>query len=131
MTEQMPPPQPRDENSGINTDKWLKPGKANLQAIYILYLVSLLTGITAIIGVVLAYMNRGKSPDWLETHYTWAIRTFWLAIVYSLISLILFVVLIGMPLMVAVAVLMIVRVVIGLQKLGRNEPVSHPQSWLI
>ena len=63
MTEQMPPPQPRDENSGMNTDKWLEPGKANLQAIYILYLVSLLTGITAIIGVVLAYMNRGKSPD--------------------------------------------------------------------
>lgn len=131
MSEQMPPPPPQKPDPGIETDKWLEPGKTNLQVIYILYLVSLLVGITAIVGVVLAYMNRGKSAPWLETHYTWAIRTFWLGLLYGFIALLLFIVLIGMPLLVAVAVLMIVRIVIGLQKLGRNEAIAKPESWLI
>ncbi|TDH38466.1 hypothetical protein E2A64_04980 [Pseudohoeflea suaedae] len=131
MSDRMQPPAPPSEDQGVNTDRWLEPGKANLQVIYALYLVSALGGITVIIGVVLAYMNRGKCSEWLETHYTWLIRTFWLGLLYGFISFLLFVVLIGMPLMVAVAVLMVVRLVIGLQKLGRNKPILHPDSWLI
>ena len=116
---------------GRQTDKWLEPGKTNMQVIYILYLASLVVGITAIIGIVLAYMNRDKVDGWLPTHYDWAIRTFWLGILYAVIALILFVVLIGMPLMIAVAILIIVRVVIGLQKLSRDEPIANPESWFI
>jgi uncharacterized membrane protein len=35
---------------------------------------------------VLAYLNRGKSAPWLESHYTWAIRTFWIGLLGSFIS---------------------------------------------
>ena len=35
----------------MNTDKWLEPGKANLQTIYILYLVSALVGSSGRHGV--------------------------------------------------------------------------------
>ena len=34
------------------TDRWLEPGKINVQVIYVLYLVGFAVGITPIIGVV-------------------------------------------------------------------------------
>ena len=34
-------------------------------------------------------MNRGKSEPWVETHYTWAIRTFWIGMLYTLIGFVL------------------------------------------
>ena len=125
MTEPNTPPAPRQ------TDRWLEPGPTNVQVIYASYLIGFVIGITPLIGIVLAYMNRGKAGGWIETHYTWAIRTFWIGILYGLIALVLAVVLIGFLLMLAVAVWVIVRVVIGFQAVGRGEPIRNPESWLI
>ncbi|WP_322989054.1 DUF4870 domain-containing protein [Hoeflea sp.] len=113
------------------TDRWLEPGKLNLQIIYILYLASFVIGISGIVGIVLAHLNRGKSEPWLESHYTWAIRTFWLGLLGALISAVLMIVMIGMLTMLLVGIWIIVRTIIGLQKLNRNEPIANPQSWLI
>lgn len=113
------------------TDRWLEPGKTNIQVIYILYLVGMVVGLTALIGIVLAYINRGKAGGWVETHYTWAIRTFWIGILYSLISMVLMIVGVGFLLMLAVAVWVIVRCIIGLQKAARDEPIANPESWII
>lgn len=44
--------------------------------VYFLYLAGLVFGITGIIGVVMAYINRNDAPEWLETHYQFQIRTF-------------------------------------------------------
>ena len=120
-----PPGQPFD------TDSWLSPGARNAQLIYILYFVSVLVGVTALVGVVMAYLNRNKIGGFVETHYTWLIRTFWIGILYSLVSLVLMFVGIGFILMIGVAVWVIVRLVKGLQALGRNEPIADPQSWWI
>ncbi|HRP78726.1 MAG TPA: hypothetical protein PL183_06435 [Aquamicrobium sp.] len=125
MTDPNTPPAPRQ------TDRWLEPGPTNVQVIYASYLIGFIIGITPLIGIVLAYMNRGKAGGWIETHYTWAIRTFWIGILYGLIALVLAVVLIGFLLMLAVAVWVIVRVVIGFQAVGRGEPIRNPESWLI
>ena len=113
------------------TEHWLEPGKANVLVVYILYLAGFFVGITPIIGLVLAYMNRGRAEPWLETHYTWAIRTFWIGVLYSLISVAFMIVGIGFLLMLGVAVWVIVRVIIGLQALNRNEPIRNPYSWWI
>ena len=113
------------------TDRWLEPGKTNVLVVYILYLAGFFVGITPIIGLVLAYMNRGRAEPWLETHYTWAIRTFWIGVLYSLISVAFMIVGIGFLLMLGVAVWVIVRVIIGLQALNRNEPIRNPYSWWI
>jgi uncharacterized membrane protein len=118
-------PEPRQ------TDRWLEPGKTNLQVIYVLYLASFVIGITGIAGIVLAHLNRGKSEAWLESHYTWAIRTFWLGLLGALVSGLLMFVLIGMLLMPLVALWVIIRTIVGLQKIGRNEPIADPQSWLL
>ena len=110
---------------------WLEPGKSNIQLIYVLYIVSFVIGITALVGIVLAYINRGKSENWVETHYTWAVRTFWIGILYSIISILLMIVGIGFILILATAVWVVVRCVLGLQAVSRGEAVKNPQSWLI
>ncbi|MEQ8480993.1 MAG: hypothetical protein RIC18_10065 [Hoeflea sp.] len=125
MSNQDQTPEPRQ------TDRWLEPGKTNLQVIYILYLASFFIGISGIVGIVLAHLNKGKSAPWIESHYTWAIRTFWLGLLGSVISFVLMFVVIGMLTIFLVAIWVIVRVVIGLQKLGRNEPIDNPQSLLL
>lgn len=110
---------------------WLEPGPANIQLIYILYLVGFVIGISALVGIVLAYINRGKSEEWVETHYTWAIRTFWIGILYAVISGLLTVVLIGFLLLLLTAIWVVVRMVIGLQAVSRGEPIRNPQSWVL
>lgn len=124
-----------DMNSGPaaprQTDRWLEPGASNTQVIYILYLAGLVIGISGIVGIVMAYVNRGKSEPWVETHYTWLIRTFWIGILFSLVSVVLMFVLIGFVLIFATAVWFIARCIIGLQALGRNEPIKNPQGWFI
>lgn len=113
------------------TDRWLEPGKTNVQVIYALYLAGLVIGISGLVGIVLAYINRGKSEAWIETHYTYIIRTFWIGLLYALISCVLIIMFIGMFLLFAVAVWFIARCIVGLQAVGRGEPVRNPQSWLI
>ncbi|MDH4986030.1 hypothetical protein QEZ47_10860 [Aminobacter anthyllidis] len=113
------------------TDRWLDPGPTNAQVIYILYLAGLVIGVSGIVGIVLAYINRGKAGGFVESHYTWLIRTFWIGLLYALVSLVLMMVFIGFILMFAVAVWFIVRCILGLQALGRGEPIKNPESWLI
>lgn len=120
-------PQP----SARQTDRWLEPGPTNVQVVYILYLAGLVIGISGIVGIVLAYVNRGKAGGWVETHYTWAIRTFWIGLLYGFISLLLMLVAVGFLLAFATAVWFIVRCIVGLQAAGRGEPIRNPQGWMI
>jgi uncharacterized membrane protein len=39
-------------------------------------MVCLLFGITGVIGVVMAYINKDDAAEWLKTHYQFQIRTF-------------------------------------------------------
>ncbi|HEU4986758.1 MAG TPA: DUF4870 domain-containing protein [Rhizobiaceae bacterium] len=109
----------------------LEPGKSNIQLVYVLYLIGLAIGVSALVGVVIAYINRGKAGGWVDTHYDWAIRTFWLAVLYSLVSTLLMIVGIGFVLILVVAVWVVVRCIIGLQAAARSEAIKNPKSWLI
>jgi len=47
---------------------------------------SFLFGWPSIIAVVLSYLKRGDARgSWLESHFAWAIRTFWWALAWSLL----------------------------------------------
>jgi uncharacterized membrane protein len=61
---------------------------------------SFLFGWPSIIAVIVSYIYRGDARgSWLESHFAWAIRTFWIALVWAalvfLISLPLTLVVIG------------------------------------
>lgn len=118
-------PQPRQ------TDRWLEPGPTNAMVIYVLYLAGLVIGFSGIAGLVIAYINRGKAGGFVETHYTWLIRTFWIGLLFAFVSFLLMFLLIGFLLIFATAVWFIARCVIGLQALQRNEPIRNPEGWFI
>ena len=99
--------------------------------VYILYLNRFVVGITVLVGVVFAYVNRGQSEEWVETHYTYLIRTFWIGMLYFAIGGVLAVLIIGIFVLIAVAIWVIVRCVIGLQKAAKGEPIADPRSWWI
>jgi uncharacterized membrane protein len=102
----------------------------NVNIIYYLYLASIFVGITAIVAVIMAYINRGSGSDWLDTHYTYQIRTFWIGVLYIIIGGILSLVLIGFLILALVYVWVVVRSIKGLKFAGRSEPVPNPKAWL-
>ena len=112
-------------------DNWLEPGKLNVQLVYALFLLSFLIGISGLIGLVFAYLNRGKAGGWIDSHYTYAIRTFWIALLYGLVSAILSLAVIGVLLAVATVVWIVARCVIGLQKATAGEPIAKPETWWV
>lgn len=126
MSDQQP-----DDLQG-ETESWIEPGQKNIQLVYILYLVSLATVITLIIGMVMAYMNRGNSSEpWIDNLYTYAIRTFWMGLLYGFISAITTIIIIGFVLMFLTAVWFVIRCIKGLQAAGRKEPIRNLETWLV
>ena len=97
---------------------------------YIAYLAAFALPPLGLVGVVLAYVARDTAPDWLKSHYTFQIYTFWLGLLYWVISLVLCVVLIGVPLLFATFAWYIVRCALGLSRLMRREPYPNPQTWV-
>jgi uncharacterized membrane protein len=118
------------ESSEDAISRYFAPGGDNVKLVYILYLASVVVGLTVLIGLVIAYMNRGEvAGSWAESHYTYQIRTFWIGVLYSVISAVLMVVGVGFLLLIVVAVWAIIRCARGLQWAGAEKPVPNPQSW--
>jgi uncharacterized membrane protein len=62
-------------------------------------------GIPSIIAVIINYMRREEARGtFLESHFRWQIRTFWFALLWSLVAAVLFVTIIGIPLALLVTV---------------------------
>ena len=70
--------------------------KGRAAAVWVLYLVALFTGLTLIVGVILAYVFRADASLWLRSHYDAQIRIFWWGIVWVALGTVL--VFIGLPL---------------------------------
>jgi uncharacterized membrane protein len=111
--------------------RYTAPGGANALLIYVLYLAGLLVGITAVVGVVMAYIARDRAEGWVASHYEFQIRTFWLMLLYGLIGVVLSFVLLGIPVLMATLVWFIIRNVKGLIRASQDEPIPDPKSWLI
>ena len=114
--------------------------------VYALHLLGFASGgLTSVAGLIVAYVNRDGAGPINESHYTFAIRSFWQAIAWFLIGgavflvgLVLSVVLIGIPLlgvgvaiMCSVSVWFVVRCVLGIYYLSRGEAYPRPRTWLI
>jgi len=57
-----------------------------------------LMGWPSIIAVILNYVKRSEvRGTWLDTHYSWQIRTFWFALLWLAIGGVLFLTVVGIP----------------------------------
>ena len=98
--------------------------------IYILYLVGLIVGITPIIGLIMAYVNRSEAPAWVQSHYQLQIRTFWIGVLYGVISAVTSMIFIGFFLALFTLVWWIVRCAKGLKAASNGMAYDNPTSWL-
>jgi uncharacterized membrane protein len=98
--------------------------------VYVLYLVGYVVGVTTLVGVILAYVYRREAPPWLQSHFEWQVRTFWILLAYVVVGSILTLVWIGFLLLFWAFVWSLVRNIKGLVTLTHGQPVSAPRSWL-
>lgn len=97
----------------------------------LLYLASIITGVTAIIGIILAYVWKSDTHEpWEATHYTYQIRTFWIGLAGSVVGVILLVVLIGGLILLGVGLWMIVRTALSLANAQKRAPMPNPATLL-
>jgi uncharacterized membrane protein len=63
-----------------------------------LIVTAFLSGWPSIIAVILNYVKRADvRGTWLDSHFSWQIRTFWYALLWLVIGGILFVTVVGIP----------------------------------
>jgi len=118
MTETQPPAtQPVNEMDGP-------------KLVYILYFISLVVGITAIAGVIVAYLKRGEAGAKPASHYTFLIRTFWIGLLFAVISALTAVIGIGFLLALATIVWFLIRTIKGFMMAIDSKPVPDPETWL-
>ena len=102
---------------------------------YVLLILGNVTGITSIIAIILAYARREDATHWMTSHYTYQIRTFWIALIGVVICAIMTVTFVGAPLAgllgLALWVWVLVRSAAGLVKLAQGEAVADPHGFWI
>jgi len=109
--------------------------------VYGLHAVAIVLGITggatviggfvgsapSIIAVIINYVKRGGAHGtWAASHYRWQIRTFWFALLWLIIAMLLIVTLVGAPvglgLLLALTVWLIYRIARGWLRLVDKQP---------
>ena len=100
--------------------------------VYALHAFSVITGISSaafivtafllgwpsIIGVIISYVKRGEAKGtFLDSHFSWQIRTFWWALLWvvigGLLTITIIGALIGIPLLIVVGLWVLYRIVRG------------------
>ena len=82
----------------------------------------------SIIAVIINYVKRGGARGtWAASHYRWQIRTFWFALLWLIIAMLLVVTLVGAPvglgLLLALTLWLIYRIARGWLRLIDKQPV--------
>jgi uncharacterized membrane protein len=91
--------------------------------VYGLQIAGFLVGFTPLVGVILNYVKRAEMRGtWLESHFSWQIRTFWWSLLWFAAGLALAVVLIGFFVMLAAGVWVLYRAIRGWVELTENKP---------
>jgi uncharacterized membrane protein len=98
--------------------------------VYILYFVGYITGITALIGVIIAHVKVDEADPLVRSHYRFQIRTFWIGALYLAIGIALSFIVIGVAVLFWWFVWSLVRNVKGVLALNEGRPVAKPRSWM-
>jgi len=113
--------------------------------VYALYVFGLTHGLTILIGMVIAYANMPNAGPKAHSHYLFLVRTVWTGLAWAaigcaliLVGLPLTVILIGIPI-VAVGggilalgwLWILLRCIVGIIHLSRDEAYPRPRTWLV
>ena len=96
---------------------------------YILYLVGFLTGITVLVGLIIAYLQRDRTGRVSQSHFQFQITTFWIGLLYFFLGLLTLHFAIGVLILLWWVIWAVIRCVKGLLALNMGEPIRYPNSW--
>lgn len=124
-------------SSGVDSDKSADPRIAKL--VYVLYLIGVLFGPLILIGVAIAYVQNDTGPKWLNSHYRFQIRTFWLGIISFLIIVVVafgglaevsgFYAFIGLVFAVYFVIWWLVRSTKGYKRVSKRNRMNRPEAF--
>jgi uncharacterized membrane protein len=91
-----------------------------------LVVTAFLTGWPSIIAVIINYVKRSEvRATWLDSHFSWQLRTFWYALLWLGIGGVLFVTVVGIPvaivLWLATGIWVLYRLIRGWLALGSKQ----------
>ncbi|WP_421724460.1 DUF4870 family protein [Bauldia sp.] len=137
-----PTPPPSDEPGHHHGDEtplaeqlggFISPGRHNVLLIYILYLLGAVPfagAVPAIIGFVMAVLNREDAGPLERSHYEYQVRQGLMGLAFLIVSSVLTLLLIGFLGLLATLIWWIVRSVKGLIAINHHEPIADPKTWL-
>lgn len=101
--------------------------KTLTMVVYALQAAGFFVGLTWIVAIVMNYVKREEvAGTWLESHFTWQIRTFWFGLLWGLVGGLLTLVLVGFLILLAAGVWIIYRIVKGWLNLNDGKPMPTP-----
>ena len=93
--------------------------------VYALQAAGFFVGVTWIVAIVIDYVKRDDAKGtWLESHFSWQIRTFWWGLLWAVIGGITFIIVVGWFILIADAIWIIYRIIKGWLNLTENRPVT-------
>ena len=129
MTE-LPPPSPSPPAPPAPSNNPFNDERQMAMIVYVGYLAAFMLPVLGLVGVVLAYVNRDTAPDWLKSHYTFQIRTFWIGLLFWIVSIACCVVLIGVLMIFATIAWYVIRCALGINRLMSREAYPNPEAWI-
>lgn len=91
--------------------------------VYGLQAIAIFTGLPMFVAVILNYVKLDDvRGTWVESHFRWQIRTFWFALLWTVVGLITAMILVGYLVLLANAIWVIYRVIKGALDLADNKP---------
>jgi uncharacterized membrane protein len=120
----------RDGQGDVDLSERQRGLRTLTHVLYALYAVHWFTGgISGLIALIIDYVKR---PDTMgtpyEAHFHWQIRTFWMGLIGYLIGAALILLAIGVPIIAAVSIWMLYRIIKGWLYLYDNKPLE-PRAW--
>jgi uncharacterized membrane protein len=124
------------KGAGVANDESSSETRANgvsdlkiAHAVYGLQAASFVLGFTSIVGLILDYARRGRvRGTWLESHFTWQIRTFWYSLLWGLLGVTTLVAMVGYFVLLGVTVWAIYRIAKGWLNLADGRPMYAEQA---
>lgn len=101
------------------------------RTIYILLILDavLFCPIFGFIGVIIAQVKKTDAPEWLQSHYQFQIRTFYISLLYIFIAVVLLFIFIGVFVLLFWLVWQLVRSIKGIKLLKQHKEHPNPTSW--
>lgn len=95
---------------------------STIRIIYILFIASYFTGgLAALIGVVMAYVNRSSATPFEREHLNYIIKLFWISFVLVMVALLTWIFVIGMVVGIVWFIWSLIKIIKGMTRLSEGQ----------